>query len=109
MSFFGQDRGFARELSRAGTFAAVVGAAVSLLAALTGFWDWLRSTEAGTRPDARRMPAPGPMLRVTALVLVDIGLRTLAFPDDGHTPAVVAVLSVVIAAVTALGAAIGAT
>src|SRR5437660_9106101 len=41
-----------RELYKAGTFTLWGGAAVSVLTALTGFWDWYRSSEKGTQ--ARR-------------------------------------------------------
>src|SRR6516165_9280326 len=52
ISALGRSNSWARDYYRAGTFTLVGGAAISLLAALTGFWDWLRSTEAGTQ--ARR-------------------------------------------------------
>ena len=52
VSVAGQGHAWARDFYRAGTFTLVAGAAVSLLTLLTGFWDWLRSTEAGTQ--ARR-------------------------------------------------------
>ena len=48
----GRDESWARDFFRAGTYVFIGGAAVSVLAALTGFWDWLRSTEKGTQ--ARR-------------------------------------------------------
>src|SRR5262245_4540376 len=52
ISFAGQGEAWARDFFRAGTFVILAGAVVSLLTALTGFWDWLRSTEPGTQ--ARR-------------------------------------------------------
>src|SRR5919202_6472629 len=52
ISFFGEEQEWAREFYRAGTFALIGGAAFSVLAALTGFWDWLKSTQKGTQ--ARR-------------------------------------------------------
>src|SRR3546814_18608471 len=48
----GDDQAWARDFYRAASFALIGGAIVSVLAALTGFWDWLRSTERGTQ--ARR-------------------------------------------------------
>src|SRR5947207_2550066 len=48
----GEDHAWARELWHAGTWLFVGGAAVSVLAALTGLWDWWKSSEAGTQ--ARR-------------------------------------------------------
>ena len=48
----GDDEAWARDFYRAASFALIGGAVVSVLAALTGFWDWKRSTEKGTQ--ARR-------------------------------------------------------
>lgn len=107
ISFAGQDETWARDFFRAGTFTLVAGAAVSLLTALTGFWDWLRSTEAGTQSRREANAHALTMLTVTTLVLTDVGLRILAYPDDAHTGVVVLALSVVIAGLTTLGAAIG--
>src|SRR5213078_1463955 len=52
ISRLGMDHSWARDFYRAGTFTLVGGLLVGLLAALTGFWDWLRSTKKGTQ--ARR-------------------------------------------------------
>ena len=48
----GKDHTWARELWHAGTFTFIGGAAVSVLAALTGLWDAWKSSQAGTQ--ARR-------------------------------------------------------
>src|SRR5947207_2593637 len=53
----GRKETFARDFFRAGTYVVIAGAAVSVLTALTGFWDWLRSTEKGTQ--ARRTARSG--------------------------------------------------
>src|SRR6185295_10372323 len=52
ISVVGQDETWARDFYRAATFVLVAGGIVSLATALTGFWDWLKSSEAGTQ--ARR-------------------------------------------------------
>jgi len=52
IAMFGRHHTWARDFFRAGTFVFIGGAVVSVLAALTGFWDWRRSTEKGTQ--ARR-------------------------------------------------------
>src|SRR5215217_2244156 len=52
ISAVGHDEEWARDFYRAASFTLIGGAAVSVLAALTGFWDWLRATESGTQ--ARR-------------------------------------------------------
>lgn len=107
ISIAAQDEEWARDFFRAATFVLVAGAAVSLLTALTGFWDWLRSTEAGTQVRREANAHALTMITVTVLVLVDIGLRTLVYGGDAHSPVVVVVLSVTAAALTVLGGTIG--
>jgi uncharacterized membrane protein len=107
ISFAGQDETWARDFYRAATFAFIGGAAVSLLAALTGFWDWLRSTERGTQARRAANAHAVTMLGVTALALADIALRVFAYPDDGYTGVVILVLSLVLAVVLVAGAALG--
>jgi uncharacterized membrane protein len=107
ISIIGQDNAWARDFYRAGTFAFIGGAAVSLLAALTGFWDWLRSTESGTQARRTANAHAATMLTVTALALTDIALRVFAYPDDAHTGVVVLVFSLLTAALVAAGAVIG--
>lgn len=94
---------------RAGTFVIIAGAAVSLLAAFTGWWDWRHSTESGTQARRTANAHVWAMLSVTALVLADIALRTLVYTDEPSTPVMVALLSVAIAGLTAIGATIGGT
>ena len=107
ISQVGQDETWARDFYRAATFTLVGGAAVSLLTALTGFWDWLRSTQAGTQVRREANAHALTMITVTVLVLVNIALRTLEYPDDRHSGLVVLALSLVIAALTTLGGTIG--
>jgi uncharacterized membrane protein len=105
---FGRDESWAQGFFRAGTYVFIGGAAVSVLTALTGFWDWLRSTEKGTQ--ARRTAnAHGlAMLTVTVLALVNIVLRLNDY-DHSHPSAVILVLSIVVATLVSLGAALGGT
>jgi uncharacterized membrane protein len=107
ISIVGQDEEWARDFFRAATFVLIAGAAVSLLTALTGFWDWLRSTQPGTQVRREANAHAITMITVTVLVLVNIGLRTLEYGGDQHSGAVVVALSVVGAVLTALGGAIG--
>lgn len=107
ISIAGQDEEWARDFFRAATFVLIGGAAVSLLTVLTGFWDWLRSTEAGTQVRREANAHALTMITVTVLVLANIGLRTLAYGADSHSGVVVVVLSVVAALLTILGATIG--
>lgn len=107
ISCAGHHNVWARDFYRAGTFTLVGGAAVSLFAALTGFWDWLRSTEAGTQARRTANAHAVTMLTVTTVVLVDIALRILVYPGHHSTPAVPLVLSLVAAGLTVLGGTIG--
>ncbi len=109
VSVVGHTNAWARDFYRAGTFALVGGAAVSLLAALTGFWDWLRSTEAGTQARRTANAHAVTMLTVTTLVLVNVALRILAYPGQHSTPGVALGLSLAAAALTVLGGTLGGT
>ncbi|HEY8215693.1 MAG TPA: DUF2231 domain-containing protein, partial [Acidimicrobiia bacterium] len=83
------------------------GAAFSLFTALTGFVDWLRSTEPGTQVRREANAHALTMVTVTVLVLVDIALRTLVYGGEPSSPLVVVVLSVAAALLTAVGGTIG--
>lgn len=107
ISIVGQDEEWARDFFRAATFVLVAGASVSALTILTGFWDWLRSTEAGTQARREANAHAVTMLTVTVLVLVDIVLRTLAYGADTHSGVVVVALSVAAAVFTVIGGTIG--
>ncbi|MEX0664680.1 MAG: DUF2231 domain-containing protein [Acidimicrobiia bacterium] len=102
-----QDEEWARDFFRAATFVLIAGASVSLLTALTGFWDWLRSTQPGTQVRREANAHAVTMTTVTVLVLTNIGLRTLAYGGDSHSGAVVVALSIVAAVLTVLGGTIG--
>ncbi|HVL93496.1 MAG TPA: DUF2231 domain-containing protein [Acidimicrobiales bacterium] len=107
ISFVGQEQEWAREFYRAGTFTMIGGAAVSLLAALTGFWDWLKSTEKGTQARRTVNAHAWTMVSVTVLVLVNVGLRWFAYDGDSHTGVVVLILSLIVAVLTTIGGTIG--
>src|SRR5205085_2577980 len=107
ISILGQHQEWARDFYRAGTFALVGGAVVSVFAALTGFWDWLKSTEKGTQARRTVNAHAWTMVTVTVIVLVSIGLRLFAFNDDSHTTVLPLVLTLVAAALTTLGGTIG--
>jgi len=109
ISVVGHTNAWARDFYRAGTFALVGGAAVSLLAAFTGFWDWLRSTEAGTQARRTANAHAVTMLTVTTLVLVNIALRIVAYPGQHSTPGAALGLSLAAAALTVLGGTLGGT
>jgi uncharacterized membrane protein len=107
----------AHDFNRAALFVIVTGAIVSLGTALTGFWDWWkglpRDTSTGLIGRAEHTQVwrtanwhMTVMLTVTAIVIADIVLRVVQL-DDHATGAGVMVLSVVAAALVALGAAYG--
>jgi uncharacterized membrane protein len=107
ISAIGNDQEWARDFYRAASFALIGGAAVSVLAALTGFWDWLRSTEKGTQARRTVNAHAWTMITVTVLVLVDIGVRVISFWDEQSTPGVVLALTLVAAGLTVIGGSIG--
>jgi uncharacterized membrane protein len=105
---FGREQSWAQGFYRAGTYVLIGGAAVSVLTALTGFWDWLRSTEKGTQARRTANAHALTMVSVTVLVLVNIVLRLVEY-DRTHPTAAILVLSLVVAALVVLGAALGGT
>lgn len=107
ISYLGKNQEWARDFYRAGTFALIAGTAVSVFAALTGFWDWLKSTEKGTQARRTANAHGWTMVTVTVLVLADIALRWFSYDNAAHTPGHVTVLSLVVAALTVVGGSIG--
>jgi uncharacterized membrane protein len=105
----GDDQAWAREFYRAGSFVLIGGAAVSVFAAFTGFWDWLRSTEKGTQARRTANAHAWTMITVTVLVAVGIVVRAAAFWDEPSTPMLALGLSLVAAALTCLGGTLGGT
>jgi uncharacterized membrane protein len=104
----GDDSSIGREFFVSATHVIVAGAIVSLFTALTGFWDWLRSTEPGTQARRTANWHMAVMLTVTLIVLADIAVRIGQW-DDGATSVAVAVLSVIAGLLVGLGAAYGGT
>ncbi len=96
-----------RQLFVAGTWTLLGGATASLLAALTGWADWHRSSEPGTQARRTINAHALTMIVVTMLVLVLLALRLLAWPDESSTPLLGVVLSVIVAVLVSLGASIG--
>ena len=94
---------------RAGTYVFIGGAAVSVLAALTGFWDWLRSTENGTQARRTANTHAWTMVTVTLLALVDIVLRLNVYHTRTHPNVAILALSLIVAALVSIGATFGGT
>jgi uncharacterized membrane protein len=110
ISFVGGDgQPWARDFYRAASFTLIGGAAVSVLAALTGFWDWKQSTELGTQARRTVNAHAWTMITVTVLVIAGIAVRAIAFWDEPATPVLALVLTLAAAALTFLGGTIGGT
>lgn len=105
----GDGREWAYELWHAATFVFLGGAAVSVLAALTGLWDAWKSSKAGTQARRTINTHATIMVTVTVLALVDIALRLNAYNTEVVTPFGITALSVVIALLVSLGATYGGT
>lgn len=101
-------RTWAHELWHAATFVFLGGAAVSVLAALTGIVDWLTSTQKGTQARRTANTHAAVMITVTLLTVGDIIWRLSQY-DERTTPVAIAVLSVVIAVLVSVGATYGGT
>jgi uncharacterized membrane protein len=107
ISAVGHEDAWSRDFYRAASFALIAGAAVSVLAALTGFWDWLRSTEPGTQARRTANAHALTMLTVTALVLTGIGVRVFALWDEPSTTGLALAITLVAAGLTGLGSTLG--
>jgi len=105
----GRHQTWARDFFRAGTYVFIGGAAISVLAALTGFWDWLRSTEKGTQARRTANTHATTMIVVTVLALVDIALRLNVYHTRTYPTVPILVLSIVVAVLVSLGATFGGT
>jgi len=103
----GRNRSWAHELYRSGTFVIVFGALVSGATALSGFWDWLRSTEPGNQARRTTNAHAWTMLTMTSLVLVDIALRLHVFDDRGVAPLALVVVSGAVFLIAFVGATLG--
>jgi uncharacterized membrane protein len=99
----------ARQLYVAGLWLMLGAVAVSVLAALTGWADWHKSSEPGTQARRTINAHAITMITVTVLALLDLVLRGLPYHDNAATPAIVVVLSVVTALLVMFGATIGGT
>src|SRR5438034_5724826 len=91
----GADHDWAGEFWHAGTYAFIGGAAVSVLAALTGLWDAWKSSEAGTQARRTINTHATIMVTVTVLALSDIAWRLNDYHSKFSTPVGITVLSVV--------------
>lgn len=103
----GKHHGWAREMWHAGTYVFLAGAIVSVFAALTGLFDWWRSSEAGTQARRTANTHATIMITVTVLTLANIAWRLNDYHTAKVTPVPIMILSVVIALLVSWGAAYG--
>jgi uncharacterized membrane protein len=78
-----------------------------LLTALTGYVDWLRSSEPGTQARRTINAHAITMIVVTLLVVADVLLRFVGYADRAYSPVAAVVLSVIAAVLVSIGATIG--
>jgi uncharacterized membrane protein len=96
-----------RQLYLAGSWTLLGGAAVSVLAALTGTIDWWKSSEAGTQARRTINAHATTMITVTVIVLVNLVIRLTGYHHRANAPVLIVVLSVVAAGLVSLGATYG--
>jgi uncharacterized membrane protein len=107
IAVLGRHESWSQDFFRAGTFVFIGGAAISVLAALTGFWDWLRSTEKGTQARRTANTHAWTMIAVTVLALGDIVMRLNVYDTRTYPTVAILVLSIVVAGLVAVGATFG--
>jgi uncharacterized membrane protein len=95
------------ELFRGGTFTMWGGAIVSLATALTGFWDWWKSSEPGTQARRTINAHAWTMITATILVVVDLIMRTWVYDTSAHTPGRVLIVSLAIFVLITIGGTLG--
>jgi uncharacterized membrane protein len=109
ISFIKQDASsgtVGRDFFISGTHVLIAGVIVSLPTMLTGFWDWLKSTEKGTQARRTANWHMTVMFTVTAIAIVDVVVR-LGQWDEQYVQTLPFVLSLVVAGLTTLGAVYG--
>jgi uncharacterized membrane protein len=109
ISAVGHDQTWARDFYRAASFCLISGAIVSGLTALTGFWDWLQSTDAGTQVRRTANAHALTMITVTVLVLAGIAVRVFMFWGEHSTTGLALFFTLAAAGLTVLGGTIGGT
>ena len=81
----GNDSTVGRDFFISGTHVIIAGAIVSLGAALTGFWDWWRSTEPGNQARRTANWHMTVMLTVTGIVIAGYTLSWFPCTPSGRT------------------------
>lgn len=96
------------DLWRAGTFLFIAGLIVSVPTAITGFWDWWKSTQKNTQAWRTANWHMAVMLTTTVLVVLDVIWR-VTIDAQLSSPLALTALSVVIAGMVSFGALYGGT
>ncbi len=101
----GSDSATAHDLYAGASWVLLAGFVVSIPTALTGFWDWLKSTASGTQAWRTANWHMAVMLTVTAIVLIDLLIR----PSGAAATAtgLVTILSLLAGGLVTFGAAYG--
>lgn len=107
ISWFGKNQDWSENVFHAATYVWIAGAVVSVFTALTGFWDWWKSSEKGTQVRRTINAHAWTMIVMTVLVIVGTILRVTVFQDDVHTSAFLAIWGIIIFGLLAVGATIG--
>jgi uncharacterized membrane protein len=94
-----------RDFFKAATYVAIAGLIVSVPTAITGFWDWLKSTPNHTQAWRTANTHMAIMLTVTALVIVNLLMRS----GNDWATAGLTIESLVVALLVSIGAAYGGT
>jgi uncharacterized membrane protein len=105
----GSSHSWGRDFWHAGTYTFIGGAAVSLLAALTGWWDRHKSTEKGNQARRTVNTHAVVMIAVTVLAVADIVWRLNGYNTEASTPIGIMALSIVLALLVSFGATYGGT
>lgn len=95
------------DLFRAATWVLITGLVVSIPTALTGFWDWWKSTPRGTQAWRTANWHMAVMLSVTLLVVINIIMRLGDFDTTQAAPLGLTIFTAVIAGLVSFGAAYG--
>lgn len=103
----GREHEWARDLWHGGTYLFIAGLAVAVLAAITGLWDAKSSSEAGTQARRTINTHAAVMIAVTVLAIGNLAWRLNEYHTSLVTPGGIAVLSVVIGVLVAVGASFG--
>jgi uncharacterized membrane protein len=111
LSYAGQEwfdwSGAPRDLFVAATYVLIGGLIVSIPTALTGFWDWLKSTPKHTQAWRTANWHMAVMLTVTLLVVINLVVRLGDFDDTSATGLGLALFTAIVGLLVAFGAAYG--